>query len=82
MRKPIHIKHPGALHRALGVKAGHKIPAARLAAAKHSSNPHMREMANFATNAAKFHHAGHFKSTHRAIPHHTHAVHPGYHVHR
>lgn len=27
------IKHPGALHRQLGIPAGHKIPAAQLAAA-------------------------------------------------
>lgn len=35
----------GALHRALGVPAGEKIPAAKLAAASHSKNPHVRRMA-------------------------------------
>ena len=36
------IKHPGALHRALGVPEGEKIPAKKLAKAGHSSNPTMR----------------------------------------
>lgn len=36
------IKHPGALHRSLGVPEGEKIPAAKLAAAAHSSNPTTR----------------------------------------
>src|SRR5215471_4633725 len=33
------IKHPGALHRQLGVPQGQKIPAKKLAAAANSSNP-------------------------------------------
>lgn len=41
-------QHPGRLHRALGVPIGEKIPAARLAIAAHSSDPHMRQMANLA----------------------------------
>ena len=30
------IKHPGALHKEMGVKAGHKIPKARLEKAAHA----------------------------------------------
>ena len=33
------IQHPGALHRELGVPQGQKIPAKKIAAAAHSSNP-------------------------------------------
>lgn len=36
------IKHPGALHRELGVPEGQKIPAKKMAAAAHSSNPKIR----------------------------------------
>ena len=52
----IHIKasHKGWLHKALGVPEGQKIPKAKLAQASHSSNPHMRAMATFALNAAKW----------------------------
>jgi hypothetical protein len=46
----------GALHRALHVPAGENIPASKLMTALHSSNPHMRKMANFARNAKKFKH--------------------------
>lgn len=42
--------HRGMLHRALGVPQGERIPAAKLEAARHSKNPHMRHMANFAHN--------------------------------
>lgn len=54
----IHIKasHEGDLHAALGIAQGESIPADRLAAAKNSSSPHMRKMANFAANARKWHH--------------------------
>ena len=38
------IKHSGALHRALGVPEGEKIPAKKMAKAKKSTNPHMRKM--------------------------------------
>ncbi len=41
-------KNPGGLHRALGVKAGEKIPASKLMTAMHSSNAHLRRMANLA----------------------------------
>lgn len=42
------IKHPGALHRELGVPEGKKIPASKLAKAAHSSNPTLRKRANLA----------------------------------
>ena len=42
--------HKGALHRALGVPEGKPIPAAKLAKASASSNPHMQHMAQFAKN--------------------------------
>ena len=38
------IKHPGALHRALHVPEGEKIPAKKMAKARKSKNPHMRKM--------------------------------------
>ena len=48
----IHIKpsHKGLLRKALGVPKSKLIPASKLAAALHSPNPHMRQMANFARN--------------------------------
>lgn len=42
------IKHPGALHKALHVPEGQKIPEAKLEKAEHSSNPTMRKRANLA----------------------------------
>ena len=42
------IRHPGALHRALHVPEGEKIPAAKLAKAGRSDDPHMRRMAGLA----------------------------------
>jgi len=42
------IKHPGALHRSLGVPEGQKIPAAKLTAAAHSNNPTTKKRAVFA----------------------------------
>lgn len=49
------IKHPGALHKALGVPQGEKIPAKKMAKAAHSSNPHLRKMANLAHTLSKLH---------------------------
>lgn len=56
--KQIHIKksHEGKLHRELHVPIGKKIPKAKLRAAKHSSDPHVRAQATFAINAAKWNH--------------------------
>jgi hypothetical protein len=47
------IKHPGALHRELGVPQGKKIPAAKLNAAAHSSNPLLRKRADLAKTLGK-----------------------------
>ena len=49
------IKHPGALHRELGVPEGKKIPAGKLAAASHSENPTLRRRANLAKTLKKMH---------------------------
>lgn len=46
----------GKLHKALGVPAGQKIPADKLNAAAHSTNPKLRKEAQFAINAKKFSH--------------------------
>ena len=50
------IQHPGALHRALHVPEGEKIPAKKLAKAAHSSNPTMRRRAALAKTLKGFHH--------------------------
>ena len=42
------IKRPGALHEALHVPEGEKIPAKKLAKAEHSSNPRIKKEANLA----------------------------------
>lgn len=42
------IKHPGKLHRELGVPEDKKIPAKKLAKAEHSKNPTIRKEANLA----------------------------------
>jgi hypothetical protein len=47
------VKHPGALHKALGVPQGQKIPASKLAAAAHSSNPLTRKRAVLAQTFKK-----------------------------
>ena len=46
-------KHPGKLHRELGVKQGEKIPAKKLAKAEHSKNPTIRKEANLAKTLKK-----------------------------
>ncbi len=48
--------HRGKLHRALGIPMGQKVPLKKKLAAKHSSNPAMARMGNFAVN---FGHKGH-----------------------
>jgi hypothetical protein len=50
------IKHPGALHRDLGVPQGQTIPAKKLAAARHSKNPTTRRRANLARTLGGMHH--------------------------
>lgn len=42
------IRHPGALHRSLGVPEGQKIPAAKIEKAAHSKNPTLARRARFA----------------------------------
>ena len=49
------IKHPGALHRELGVPQGKKIPPKKLARALHSKNPTERKRAQFAEELKGFH---------------------------
>ncbi len=48
-------KNKGALHRALGVPQGQKIPASKLAKAAHSKNPTMRKRAALAKTLSGFH---------------------------
>lgn len=50
------IKHPGALHRALHVPEGEKIPAKKLEKAEHSDNAHVRKMAHLAETLKHFVH--------------------------
>lgn len=49
------IKHPGKLHRDLGIPEGKKIPAKKLAKAEHSKNPAIRKEANLAKTLKKMH---------------------------
>jgi len=49
------IKRPGALHEALHVKQGQKIPASKLEKAEHSSNKRIRAEANLAKTLKGFH---------------------------
>jgi hypothetical protein len=49
------VKHPGALHKALGVPEGQKIPAKKTAKAARSESPKVRKMAGLAKAFA--HHA-------------------------
>ena len=50
MAKIVNPKHKGALHRALGVPEGEKIPESKLEAALHSKNAHIKHMAQAAKN--------------------------------
>jgi len=47
------IKKPGALHKALGVPEGKKIPEAKLEKAEHSKSPKMRKRASLAETLKK-----------------------------
>ena len=49
------IKHPGALHKALHVKEGEKIPLSKIKKAEHSKNPTLAKRANFADTLRKLH---------------------------
>lgn len=48
------IKHPGKLHRELGVPEGKKIPAKKLEKAANSKNPTLRKEANLAKTLKGF----------------------------
>ena len=54
--RALHKLRKGGLHRALGVAEGDKIPASKLAAARKSSNSHIRHMANFAKTMKSWKH--------------------------
>ena len=47
------IKHKGALHKALGVPEGKKIPEKKLKKAEHSKSPLLRRRANLAETLKK-----------------------------
>ena len=49
------IKKPGALHKALGVKKGEKIPEKKLEKAEHSKSPLLKKRANLAETLKKMH---------------------------
>lgn len=49
------IKHPGSLHRALGVPQGKDIPAKKLQKAEHSSNPSLKRKAVLAETLKHLH---------------------------
>lgn len=48
------VKHPGALHRALDVPEGERIPASKLSQASNSKNPRIRKMASLAKTFSKY----------------------------
>jgi hypothetical protein len=48
------VSHPGALHRQLGVPAGQRIPAKKIAAAANSSNQLLARRARLAQTFAKY----------------------------
>lgn len=54
--RAMHHLRKGGLHRALHVPEGEKIPASKIEAATHSSNEHVRHMANFAKTMKGFKH--------------------------
>ena len=49
------IKHPGALHRDLGVPQGKKIPESKIEKAEGSSNPTVAKRARLAETLGKMH---------------------------
>jgi hypothetical protein len=51
------IKRPGALHKALKVPMGEKIPAKKVAKAAHSDNPKLARQARLAQTLGKMSHA-------------------------
>jgi len=55
-KKTIKIKHPGALHKELGVSETKKLTVKELVKAKNSKSPIERKRATFAVNAKKWNH--------------------------
>lgn len=51
------IKRPGALHKALHVPMGEKIPEKKISKAEHSSNPRLRKEAHLAHTLKKINRA-------------------------
>ncbi|HWY33280.1 MAG TPA: hypothetical protein VNX68_01460 [Nitrosopumilaceae archaeon] len=49
------IKHPGALHKTLGIPEGKKIPEKKLEKAEHSKNPTTRKRAVLVRTLKGFH---------------------------
>ena len=49
------IKHPGALHKELGVASGKKIPESKLKKAEHSKNPTLKKRAVLAETLKGLH---------------------------
>lgn len=49
------IKHPGLLHKELGVPQGEKIPAKKMNQAAHSKNPKIRKQVALAKTLRGFH---------------------------
>lgn len=49
------VKHPGSLHRSLGVPQGEKIPEKKLAKAEHSDNPTLAKRARLAETLKSLH---------------------------
>ena len=54
--RALHQLRKGNLHKALHVPAGEKIPAAKIAAGRNSSNEHIRKMSEFAHVMSGFKH--------------------------
>jgi len=50
------IKHPGALHRDLGIPQGQKIPMNKIKKAEHSKNPTIAKRAHLAETLKHMHH--------------------------
>jgi len=54
--RSLHQLRKGNLHKALGVAQGEQIPEEKVQAARHSTNEHVRKMAEFAHTMSKWNH--------------------------
>jgi hypothetical protein len=54
--RSIHGLRHGGLHRALGISESETIPKEKIAAARNSTNPHVKKMAEFAHTMSKWKH--------------------------